>query len=325
MKSMPYLSRHWNRNAFLTVIIVCALSLGWQEKAPTQEDRQGLDAIPLDTPAIPELAAIEAQIDAEIREKAEIPYEADMKALGESYLAALAREMEVLKNSGDVDTAITVKLEIQDFASGKKVPATDGADVPPELEKLRDTYRREQARHEEVRDRRTEPLVESYDRLTADLEFQLTKEGRIEEAKALKKATALYWIKRSELAAISCDGDIEKFVNGTKAFSNRPYAWGNIPDYLPETSFVQNAGGAPEAREIKVLDPGVIFVAADTKNESDLDVLEELGFLKLPGGFHYVDAARSPMTLFAKVVDRPLKLPKASGFGGFVIIGDLSQ
>lgn len=296
-----------------------------QERAAAQESSQGLNSIPLDAQVIPELAAIEARIEAEIQEKAEIPFETAMKALKENYSEALTREMDVLKNSGKLDAASALKSEIQDFASGSTVPATNDGDVPPELQRLRTTFRKERANQEAIREKRIQPVIESYNRETADLEFQLTKDGRIAEAKSIKKAAALFWIRRSKLATISCEGEIAKFTNGTTAFSSRSYAWANIPDYLPDSSFVRNAGGSAVARKIKVLGSGVIFVGADTKTLSDHEILEKLGFLKLQGGFNYSDAARSPMSLFARVVDRSIEIPPASGFGGFVIIGEFGN
>ncbi|MCB1064083.1 MAG: hypothetical protein KDN20_14325 [Verrucomicrobiae bacterium] len=307
----------------LTGALAFLLLMGGLEKSSTQELDRTLKAIPMDFQAIPEMTAIEAEIDAEIREKAEIPYEEAMSALADGYTKALTREMEVLRNSGQSDKAEALKLEIQEFVSGSRIPPTNDADVAPELQRLRTTFRREQARHRETRDRRLEPLAETYERKVEDLEFQLTKDGRVEEAKTIEKAKSLYWIRRSNLAVVSCEGAIAKFQNGVDAFSNRAYPWTNIPEFLPELSFIQNAGGSSVARKLKILEPGVIFMGADSKNLKDLEVMEKLGFLKLPGGFNYRDAAGSPMTLFVGIVDRPLEIPPADSFGGFVIIGDV--
>lgn len=297
--------------------------MGGLERVSAQASAQGLRAIPLESDVVPELAALEAEIDAEIREKAELPYEEAMSDLAGNYVKALTREMEVLRKSGQLETAEALKAEIQSFVSGSKAPPTNDAAVPAELQRLRTTFRKEQARHREVRESRMEPLVESYDRKAEDLEFRLTRDGRIAEAKSIEKAKALYWLRRSNLAVVSCEGEIAKFENGIDAFSNRSYPWVNLPDYLPEMFFIQNVGGAAETRKIRVIDPGVVFVGAGTKSAKDLEALEKLGFLKLQGGFNYRDAGNSPMTLFARIVDRTLELPPAESFSGFVIIGDL--
>lgn len=284
-----------------------------------------MTGIPQDFEAIPELQALEAEIDAEIREKAEMPYEEAMDALAESYVKALTREMDVLKNSGQLDTAEALKSEIQAFVSGNRIPPTNDAEVPPEIQRLRTTFRREEARHRDTRDSRMEPLIETFDQKVSDLEFQLTRDGRISDAKAIEKAKALYWIRRSKVAVISCEGEIAIFAEGIDAFTNRAYPWRNLPEYLPELSFIQNVGGVGETKKIKVIDPGVVFIGAGTKSPQDLEMLEKLGFLKLNGGFNYRDAGNSPMTLYARVVDRTLELPPADSFSGFVVIGDLRK
>jgi hypothetical protein len=277
----------------------------------------------LEAQEVPEQAAIEARIEAEIRDKVEKPHLAAVADLQSKYSTALASEMAQLQKGGKLNESLAIKAEIDNLASGKGVPLTDEPVTPAELRKLRITYRATKLKLDLDRAKRIQPLTETLNRETGILAVKLTKDGRLTDAESAKRSAQLFAVKFSKLATISCGGTIEPLTDGSKAFANRNFVWEKIPTHLNGAKFVQNSGGSPTTREIRVKDAGAVYVAVDAAGITDHDALRKLGFAKLTTAFNYSDGAKTAMAIFGRFAERSIKLPEAGAWSGFVVIGDL--
>ena len=272
---------------------------------------------------VPELVVIKAKIEAEVRDKVENPQDALVKDLQSRYTAAVEREQQAAEKAGKTDEALVLKAEKASLEAGKPVPTPDDEKTPLSLKKLRATYRVALLKLESDKANRLKPYIEAMSRESEALATKLTKESRLADVEAVRSAGALFAIKHCPAAVIGVAGTVLPFDNGSKSYANRSFAWESVPAQLAGLKFVQTSGGSPVPKEVKVKEPGTIYVGVFADNAPDAETLKKLGFVKLELAFSANDSGRTPMSVWGKVTERSVSLPPSSAWSGFVIIGDI--
>jgi len=135
---------------------------------------------------VPELVPLQADYD--LKSKAQViqPYEIAVADLNVKYLAILENSRVSAQKTGKLDEALAYKTEIESIVTTKSVPATDDANIQIGLKKLRSSYRVSLGRLSQDRDRKLQPLKDTYSRVLDPLLARLTKEGRLEDAQIVK-------------------------------------------------------------------------------------------------------------------------------------------
>ena len=112
--------------------------------------------------------------------------------------------------------------------------------------------------------------------------------------------------------------EIARLINGEKAFSNRDYAWTNLPAGLRGLSYTRTAGGAAAQTTIKAKrDAALRFATALPMMGADTD-----GWTISTTTLHYTDRGRTTLTVFS----RPLKageeatIPQGNWTGGLALL-----
>jgi hypothetical protein len=135
---------------------------------------------------IAELQALKDQFEARGKSEVQQPFAAGVKDLNARHTAALERAQEAAQQAGKLEEAVALRGDKEAVASGIGVPAVDDGNTPPAVKQFRSTYRVAIGRLEVERDRRLQPLQAAYGRSLDALVTSLTKEGKLEEAMAVK-------------------------------------------------------------------------------------------------------------------------------------------
>jgi len=151
-------------------------------------------------PVDPRLAQLEAGFQARYATDVQKPYDTALTALNQSYVAnGIARARAAAKTKGSLVEVTALDAEKTAIEKGAGVPAEDSADTPEPLKTLRGTYRSALAKITAERDAKAAPLLALYLKALDAHIAELTKTGKIDEAKqvqafrdekATKKSTA---------------------------------------------------------------------------------------------------------------------------------------
>lgn len=145
-------------------------------------------------PADPRLAQLEAGYQSRYDSDAQKPFLAAVAALNQSYIAnGIARARAAAQAKGSLAEINALDAEKTTIESGGSVPAEDAAEVPESLRTLRGTYRTALAQIAAKRDATAAPLLQLYLGALDAYVSDLTKAGKIEEARkvqALRDAKA---------------------------------------------------------------------------------------------------------------------------------------
>jgi len=145
-------------------------------------------------PADPRLAQLEAGYQARYDSDAQKPFLAAVAALNQSYVAnGIARARVAAQAKGSLADVTALDAEKAAIEKGSGVPAEEAADTPESLKALRSTYRGALTKITAERDAKAAPLLALYLKALDAYIAELTKAGKIDEAKqvqALRDAKA---------------------------------------------------------------------------------------------------------------------------------------
>jgi hypothetical protein len=150
--------------------------------------------------AVPEVAELQAKYDEKVDLDVLRPHQLAVADLNAKFAAALDRAQEAAQKKGSLDEAFAIKSEKEAILSGRYVPPQDDAKTPATLKTMRVTYRTALGRLELDRDRKLRPLKEVYAKSLESLVLTMTREGKLEQAMALKK------IREDLLASTALNG-----------------------------------------------------------------------------------------------------------------------
>jgi len=148
---------------------------------------------------------------------------------------------------------------------------------------------------------------------------------RIENFRTLTPADAppmLRQLVQAETADYVLSGSgwtLATLADGRQAFSNRPYAWQNVPPAYRDWQITQTAGGVAAEIRVKVKRPGTLF-AATAPRQAGVDLA---GWQAAPAStFAYTDTARTPMAVYGRAVraGEELVIPQGNWTGLIVLL-----
>ncbi len=157
-------------------------------------------------PADPRLTQLEAGYQARYDSDAQKPFLAAVAGLNQSYVAnGIARARSAAEAKGSLAEVTALEAEKAAIEKGSGIPAEEAADTPESLKALRSTYRGALTKITAERDAKTAPLLALYLKALDAYIAELTKAGKIDEAKqvqALRDAkTALKPVEQAKTAA----------------------------------------------------------------------------------------------------------------------------
>jgi serine/threonine protein kinase len=134
--------------------------------------------------AHPRLASLENGFHSRFETDAQKPFLAALAALNQSYVTnGIARARAAAQTKGSLAEVTAFDAETAAIEKGDGVPATDADTTPASLKTLRDTYRSAQAKIAAERDAKTAPLIDIHIKALDAYVVELTKAGRLDEAK----------------------------------------------------------------------------------------------------------------------------------------------
>ena len=159
--------------------------------APVPAPPPAGDAAP---PADPRLAQLESGYQAHYNSTAQKPFLTSVAALNQSYVAnGIARMRAAAQAKGSLTEVTALDAEKAAIEQGVGVANDDAAETPESLKTLRATYRSALAKLTAERDAKAAPLLDLYLKALDVYISELTKAGKIENAKqvqALREAKA---------------------------------------------------------------------------------------------------------------------------------------
>jgi hypothetical protein len=130
---------------------------------------------------------IEAAFDNEVRLNVEGPYDGGLKTLRRRYSLAIEAALKSASSMGRLDESLALKEELLHTTKGDAVPETDEPETNSEVMRLRGIWRQEKARLDNARDAQIKGIAAAYDGKLRQMEERLTKELKLEEAKAVRE------------------------------------------------------------------------------------------------------------------------------------------
>ncbi len=125
-------------------------------------------------------------------------------------------------------------------------------------------------------------------------------------------------IETRDLVATGTGFQAAKFGAGEKAFANRNYVWGALPDQFANWQFTRTSGGEPATLQIKPKRDMTLYVAtALSQAGTSLD-----GWKQTPFSFGYNDQGKSQVTVFARQVKagEDVTVPQGNWMGTILLV-----
>jgi hypothetical protein len=149
-------------------------------EAETDKTAEAMDSIP-------ELKALHDQFLTLEQTRVTAPFEAEVTKLNTGYLGGLDRAIADEKRAGHLDGVLAIEQEKTRVAAGEAVPKTDEDSTPESLKKLRGIYREAHAKLEATRVANRLALTGPLANRLKQIEADLTRQDRIEHAKAVRQ------------------------------------------------------------------------------------------------------------------------------------------
>jgi formylglycine-generating enzyme required for sulfatase activity len=139
---------------------------------------------------VPELETLKKEY-ASLVTAADEPYQTAVVGLKKKYFTRLEREQATAQQAGKLDEAMAIEGVKEAILADMGVPVVDDAKIPLALRNMHATYRAEIAKLEPARDlmraKNLKPLRDDYLVELDALVLRLTKDGKLKEARTVKK------------------------------------------------------------------------------------------------------------------------------------------
>ena len=152
------------------------------------------------------LATTDAQWQATFKRDVTDVHEADLNKVKLQYLSALEEGIKKASAAGDLDGAVALRNEQQRFGDTQLFPEQDEADDTAVVKRLRTTVRAQLAKLNTEKATRSKALHAKYDQVLASGQTQLTRQGRLDDATAVKKKrdeVATAWLPATPAKAVA--------------------------------------------------------------------------------------------------------------------------
>jgi serine/threonine protein kinase len=145
-------------------------------------------------PIIYRLAQLESQFQTAFERDVNATYTDQLNTLGTGYATALERAMLDASKAGRLDETLALREEKQRFTTHKFMPSIDPSSLHRTVVNLRNAYRSAEKKYAQQKDATSLPLYDRYIGVLTTLEKEVTAQGRIAEAEAVR-------IKRNDVIA----------------------------------------------------------------------------------------------------------------------------
>lgn len=136
---------------------------------------------------VPELKILLSSYEIKRETLAEVEFDSALEELDAKYRGALERAQGSAQKSGKLEDSVAFRDEVDQLTSGF-VEEKDTANLPPTLKSLRSVYINSRTQLESRRAAKLAPLKRKMGQSLDQLIVTLTKEGRLEDALAVKQA-----------------------------------------------------------------------------------------------------------------------------------------
>jgi formylglycine-generating enzyme required for sulfatase activity len=150
-----------------------------------------------------EVKALEAQFQLLQSERVTAPFNAEIAKLNSGYAGGIEKAIAAQQAAGNLDAVLALKAEKDLLAGNQPVPARDDDQVSPLVKELRSIYRAEYAKHLAAQAANLKAIAEPMENRLAQLEVELTKEGRVQDAVMVRKYREAFSGSTGEAAAAS--------------------------------------------------------------------------------------------------------------------------
>ena len=137
-------------------------------------------------PSIPELARLEELFAKEESAKVDVAYSTEIQKANKAYRSALDAALKRYAGAGQLDEAVVVREELKRFSDTETVPDADDPQTNREVVRLRKAWRMEVSRLQKQRNIGMKPVIEAHLGRLRQLELDLTRALKLEEAKVVK-------------------------------------------------------------------------------------------------------------------------------------------
>ena len=137
---------------------------------------------------------MESQFQTAFERDVNATYTDQLNTLGTGYATALERAMLDASKAGRLDETLALREEKQRFTTHKFMPSIDPSSLHKTVVSLRNAYRSAEKKYAQQKDATSLPLYDRYIGVLTTLEKEVTAQGRIAEAEAVR-------IKRNDVIA----------------------------------------------------------------------------------------------------------------------------
>ncbi len=145
--------------------------------------------VPIAAPVIPELVALQTQMDKLTAERVVMPFQADVAKLNAGYLSGIEHAMASEKQVGNLDGVMALEAEKKQVSTAEPGASSQGTEFTQiaSLVKLREIYVSAYAQLDQQRSQRLKALTDPLTVRLKLLEAELTKQDRIDDAKSVRE------------------------------------------------------------------------------------------------------------------------------------------
>ena len=154
------------------------------------------------------------------------PYDQSVAKLRTSYAQALDKALKRLSSAGRLDESLALQKEINNITAGLEPPAADQEGTVPEIAILRQIWRKEMQVIDVERGKKASVFILAYDKLLANLEVDLTKATKLEDAQSIRKVREFIATKQPAAASPTPVMALPTGIVSEKNMTN------NIPDTM---------------------------------------------------------------------------------------------
>ncbi len=220
--------------AVSVVVVLLAVSTAGQDgTGPAQEAGK----------PVPELVKLRKSYEAVVAKRGGVPDKGRLAALNKSFASAIDKKIASATKAGDVVGVMGLRGLKESFPVAGTVPANDAEGAPPVVVGLCATYRTERAKIEREALTKRAPLAPAYAKALDDLQVRLVKDGRIDDAAAVKDARVKFLEENTDAFELAKQLAEAKPAEKTKKPVGRGFdvkpgkvimkAWGELPTNLP--------------------------------------------------------------------------------------------
>lgn len=174
--------------------------------------------------AVPDLAELQAKYDEKVKLDVLRPHEVAVADLNSKFATALERAQESAQKSGNLEEALSIKIEKESVNAGNYLPATDDDKTASSIRSLRKTYMTALSKLELERDKKHAPLKAAFVKSLEELAVSFTKAGNLDEAlkvKYLKETIGPPLIVKSNAPVEAGQTVAQKMATNGNAFESR--------------------------------------------------------------------------------------------------------